>query len=303
MNLDLFSLRCFVAVAESKHFGNAARTLFVSQAQLSKRVRDLESEFGAVLLDRTTRSVELTEAGAELLVEAREILAQLDSLEERVRRAARGEAGTLTLGVVGSTTFTILPRIMRVLRAALPDVDVSILAELLTPAQEAKLRDHQLDAGILRLPVRLPGLTWRPLDRDPLVLAVPENHYLADHSGPVDPRELRDDPLIVYPRQSGSVVGEAVLRQCTKAGFEPHVAVEVSETSTMLGLVSAGIGAAFVPASAQRLAVDDVRVLPLASPEYVEIALAWREDDTSPVLRSFLSALDAEGVFLDSQPT
>lgn len=299
MSLDLFSLRCFVEVARTRHFGNAARELYVSQAQLSKRIRDLEDELGAVLLDRTTRSVELTEAGAEALAEAREILAHVTTLEESVRRAARGEAGSLTLGVVGSTTFTILPRIMRVLRHQLRTVDVSIVAELLTPTQERMLHNHQIDVGILRLPIRTKGLTWRTIDRDPLVLAVPESHRLAGCVEPVDPRRFRDDPFIAYPTSSGSVVRDAAIRQCSAAGFEPNVVVEVSETSTMLGLVSAGVGVALVPRSARRMAVDDVKILALTNPTHVQIALAWREDDTSPLIRRFLSALDAEGLFLD----
>lgn len=297
MTLDLFSLRCFVEVAKSRHFGHAARTLFVSQAQLSKRIRDLETYLDVVLLDRTTRSVELTEAGADVLVEAREILARVAALESRARRAGRGETGLLSLGVIGSTTFTILPRVMRVLRRDLPDVEVVIAAELLTPMQERMLRDHEIDVGLLRLPVRGPGLTWRIVGRDPIVLAVPSSHRLAQVEGPVDPRRLRDERLVSYPTRAGSVVGDAVLRLLSSAGIEPHVAVEVTDTSTMLGLVSAGVGVALVPSSARRMAVDDVAVLELTNPTHVDIALAWREDDTSPLLRTFLSALDADGLF------
>lgn len=296
MTLDLFSLRCFVEVARSRHFGEAARTLFVSQAQLSKRVRDLEQYLDVVLLDRTTRSVELTEAGAEVLVEAREILARVASLESRARRAARGEAGQLTMGVVGSTTFTILPRIMRVLRRSLPEVDVAIAADLLTPMQERMLRDREIDVGLLRLPVRATGLAWRTVDRDPIVLAVPSTHRLARTQGPVDPRRLRDERIVSYPTRSGSVVGDAVLRLLSSAGVEPNLAVEVTDTGTMLGLVAAGVGVALVPSSARRMAVDDVVVLELLNPTHVDIALAWREDDTSPLLRTFLSALAADGL-------
>lgn len=302
MTIDLFSLRCFVAVAETQHFGNAARALFVSQAQLSKRIRDLESELGAVLLERTTRSVGLTEVGAEVLVEARQVLSHISAMEEKARRAVRGEIGTLALGVVGSVTFTLLPRIMRVLRQELPGVDVSIRAELLTPEQERMLHGHEIDMGILRLPVRSSGLTWRVIDRDPLMAAVPRDHRLARLDEPVDATEFRDEPMVIYPRTSGSVVGEAVVRQCARAGFEPNVAVEVTDTSTMLGLVSAGIGIALVPSSASRLAVEDVVMRQIRHPEMVEIAVAWRENDTSPLLRSCLSALRESGAFLEPGP-
>lgn len=298
MTLDLFSMRCFVTVAEKQHFGNAARALFISQAQLSKRIRDLETELGAVLLNRTTRSVELTEVGAEVLADARQVLAHVDAMEDKARRAVRGEIGTLSLGVVGSVTFTILPRIMRVIGQALPGVDVRIVAELLTPAQEEMLASHQIDVGILRLPVRSAGLKWNVIDRDPLVAAIPSGHRLAEGDVPLDGGQLRDEPMLVYPGSSGSVVGEAVRRQCARAAFDPDVAVEVSDTSTMLGLVSAGIGIALIPRSAASLATSAVTLRELQEPERVEIALAWREDDTSPLLRAFLTALRDDDFFL-----
>lgn len=299
MNLDLFSLRCFVAVAEERHFGRAAQTLYVSQAQLSKRIRDLESDLGAILFHRTTRSVEPTEVGIEILAEARQVLGHLDAMEARVRSHTRGERGTLVLGVIGSITYTLLPQIMRVLRRELPDVSVTLDAELLTPDQERLLHRRELDVGILRLPVRAPGLAWRLLDRDPLVAAVPAGHRLAITDGPVPISVLRNEPMVVYPRASGSVVGESVRRMCSSGGFEPRVAVEVSDTSTMLGLVSAGIGMALVPSSARRLAVSDVRFVEVENPEYVDIAVAWRSDDTSPLVRAFLAALNRAGLFAD----
>ena len=299
MNIDLFSLRCFVTVADERHFGKAARTLYVSQAQLSKRIRDLESDLGVILFNRTTRSVEPTELGAEVLEEARQVLAHLDAMVGRVQSLARGERGTLKLGVVGSITYTLLPRIMRVLRRELPDVQVTLDSELLTPDQERLLQRRELDVGIVRLPVRDPGFSWRLLDRDPMVAAVPAAHRLALADGPVPVGVLRNEPMVVYPRASGSVVGEAVRRMCSRGGFEPRVAVEVSDTSTMLGLVSAGIGIALVPSSARSLAVSDVHFVEVDQPEYVDIALAWRSDDSSSLLQAFLAALGRAGLFID----
>lgn len=296
--MDIFSLRCLIEVNRTRHFGRAAQALFISQAQLSKRIRDLEVELGSVLLDRTTRNVELTPAGAEALAESREIVHHVNELEKNVRSVAAGETGSLSLGVVGSATLTILPRLMRILHRDLPGINVGVVAELLTPAQEELLEDHRIDIGLLRLPVRSPRLVWRTVDHDPLVLVVPESHRLAGGTSLVDVRQIRDEPFIAYPADSGSVVRDAVLNQCRVAGFVPNVTIEVSETSTILGLVSSGLGVSLVPQSARGMAPAGTVIRELVDPKEIEIALTWREDNMSPILRRFLNAVEDEGLFL-----
>lgn len=300
MSVDLFSLECFVKVAETQHFGNAARELFVSPAQLSKRIRDLEHTLDVALFHRTTRNVELTEVGAEVLPEARQILSHVSALETAAERAAEGSAGTLSIGVVGSTTFTVLPECLRILHDTLPDVSITIAADLLTPMQEKMLTSGEIDVGILRLPVRTEGIVYRVVDHDPLVAALPPGHRLGTSERPIDASELKDDSFIIYPARSGSVVREAILNQCARAGFDPMVAVEVSDTSTGLGLVSSGVGVALVPASARKMAVPNVSMVELQDPSSVEIAIAWREGSESAVLKAFLSQVASAGLFIQA---
>jgi DNA-binding transcriptional LysR family regulator len=125
--------RYFVAVAEEGHFGRAAGRLHLAQPQLSQQVRQLEAELGVRVFARTTRKVELTPAGELLLAPARRILADVDTASVDVQRAERGEIGRLSVGFTGSATYELLPSMATALRAELPDVELDVHGEMLTP--------------------------------------------------------------------------------------------------------------------------------------------------------------------------
>src|SRR5689334_18608613 len=124
--MELADLRSFVVLAEELHFGRAAERLHVTQPPLTRRIRRLEAELGVLLLRRTTRRVELTDAGRELLVESRRALAALDAAVESVRRTHRGETGRLLVGSVSSAVDGFLPALVREFRLRNPGIEVSI---------------------------------------------------------------------------------------------------------------------------------------------------------------------------------
>ncbi len=295
--MDVSDLRTFLVVAEERHFGRAAERLGISLAQVSQRVRRLEDALDAELLIRTTRSVSVTEIGQELVTEGRDLLAQIDGLAQHVRRLAGGQEGTLRLGVIGSVTYTLLPRIAQIIETALPGVKLKVDAGMFTPAQEQALLDRSIDVGVLRLPLRAPGLSYRMVASDPLVLVLATGHRLADRPE-VQVEDLREEAFITYPHASGSVVREAVLRQCERAGFVPHSLLEVSDTGTMIGLVASGLGVALVPRSAQSLRIAGVKYVDLSITENMDIALTWRRAGNSAVLRRVLGALEDAGMFI-----
>src|SRR5690242_638633 len=121
--MELCHLRYFVAVAEERHFGHAARRLHMAQPPLSQQIRQLEGELGLQLLKRTTRKVEVTAAGAAYLERAREILRAVDDAAREATRIAAGRVGRLRVGCVGSATYSLLPSLARRLQAELPDVE------------------------------------------------------------------------------------------------------------------------------------------------------------------------------------
>jgi DNA-binding transcriptional LysR family regulator len=286
--VELRHLRSFVAVAEERHFGRAAERLHIAQPPLSQQIRRLEAELGAPLLYRTTRSVELAPAGEVLVMRAREILAAVDSATEDARRAARGEFGRLAVGFTGSATYALLPQFAVALRSALPGVVLDLRGELLTPAQVAGLLDGSLDLGVLRPPVREPELEVEILWREPLVAVLPEAHRLA-RAAVVPLEQLRDEPFVTYPSHFRSVLHDAVEATCAAHGFRPRVVLEASETATLVSFVAAGIGVSLVPDSVRHMTVHGAVYRPLGpGAAEVELAVAWRRDDRTPVLERAL---------------
>jgi DNA-binding transcriptional LysR family regulator len=289
--VELRHLRYFVAVAEERHFGRAAERLHIAQPPLSQQIRRLEGELGAPLLHRTTRSVELAPAGEVLLDRAREILAAVDGAAEDVRRASRGEFGRLAIGFTGSATYAMLPQLAAALRSALPGVVLDLRGELLTPAQVAGLLDRTLDLGLLRPPVHERELAVEVVRSEPLIAVLPEAHPLAAEDA-VALEALAEEPFVVYPSHFRSVVHDAVEETCAAHGFLPRVALEVSETATLVSFVAAGIGVSLVPESVRHMTVHGAVYRPLAGEAAgVELAVAWRRDDTTAVLARALEVV------------
>jgi DNA-binding transcriptional LysR family regulator len=280
--MELRRIQYFVAVAEEAHFGRAAERLRMAQPPLSQQIKALEAEMGVVLFHRTTRKVELTPAGERFLDRARAILADVDDAVTEAGQVAAGMVGRIAIGFTGSATYDLLPSLVRVLRADLPGIELDIHGEMLTPDQVTALTDGTLDLGLLRPPVRNTALEVQVLRREPLIAVLPEHHPLAVHDR-VRLADLRDDPFITYPSHNRSVVYEAVIDACQRAGFVPASVNEVSETSTMVSFVAAGLGVALVPASVQHLRITGATYLPLAgTTQEVELALATRAGETSP---------------------
>jgi len=280
--MELRRIQYFVAVAEEAHFGRAAERLRMAQPPLSQQIKALEAEMGVVLFHRTTRKVELTAAGERFLERARAILASVDEAVTEAAQVADGRLGRIAIGFTGSATYDLLPSLVRVLRADLPGIELDIHGEMLTPDQVTALTDGTLDLGLLRPPVRNTALEVQVLRREPLIAVLPEHHPLAVHDR-VRLADLRDDPFITYPSHNRSVVYEAVIDACQRAGFVPASVNEVSETSTMVSFVAAGLGVALVPASVQHLRITGATYLPLAgTTQEVELALATRAGETSP---------------------
>jgi DNA-binding transcriptional LysR family regulator len=292
--MKLRHLQSFVAVAEELHFGRAAERLHMAQPPLSEQIRQLEAELGVTLLHRTTRRVELAPAGEVLLARAREILASVDRATQDTQRAARGELGRLAVGFTGSSTYALLPALAAALRSALPGVLLELHGELLTPAQVASLLDGTLDLGLLRPPVRQRELAFEVIRWEPLIAAIPQAHPLAAADA-VPLEKLSAEPFISYPSHFRSVLHDAIEETCAAHGFLPRVAHEVSETATLVSFVAAGLGVSLVPESTRHMTVDGAVYRPLAGDTTtVELAVAWRRDDVTPVLERALKVVRSE---------
>ena len=289
--MELRHLRYFVAVAEERHFGRAAERLHMAQPPLSQQIRQLEGELGVTLLRRTTRRVDLTDAGAAYLDQARRILAAVDDAGLEAQRVQAGLTGRLVIGCVGSATYSLLPMLARSLREELPGVDFSFRGEMLVPDQVDALLAGGIDLALLRPPVDEPGLAVRPLRTERLIVALPEGHRLADRRR-IRIADLRHEDLVMHPARGRSVMHGLVTSLCREAGFLPRVRHEVAETSTLVTFVASGLGVAVVPEPVAALGVPGAVYRPLASSRArVELAAATRTGDDSAALERGLEVL------------
>lgn len=291
--MNLRRLECFVVVAEELHFGRAADRLQMAQPPLSQQIGRLEAELGVELLRRTTRSVRLTEAGAAYLERARRILDEVEDAGHEARLVASGAVGRLSLGCVGSVTYSLLPALARGLSEALPRVELSFRGEMLVPDQVAALRSGSIDVALLRPPVSSPDITLRVLRRDRLVLAVPGDHRLAGRTR-VAMRSLRDESFLVHSGRRGSVMYGALLTLAREAGFAPTIKHEVDETSTLVTLVAGGLGVALVPEPVSALQLGGVSYVAISDKAAeTELAVAHLADRSEPYLWRSIEAIEA----------
>lgn len=289
--MELRHLRYFAAVADTCHFGQAAATLHVAQPALSYAIRQLEAELDVTLFIRTTRQVSLTPAGEYLRPQAERILAGVDEAVDGVRRIAAGRSGLVRLGLTGIAAFSHLPRIARVVKRELPDVDLHIQSDMLTPGQCDALRAGAIDLGLLRPPAIGDDIETRVIDHEPLVLAVSADHRLAVEPV-VSAVDLRNEPFVMYDSRD-SAVNDAAMRTCRAAGFVPQRAHQATGTTVLLALVAAGLGVAVLPASVRALPLDGLVVRDLVDADTVEVALAWRRGVDNPVIAAVADTIAA----------
>jgi len=295
LRLELRHLRYFVAVAEELNFTRAAERLHIAQPPLSTQIRLLEEELGAQLFEREKRRVYLTQAGREMLDRARAILAAAEQAKDAVRRTANGETGELRLGYAASAMFTeVLPGAIRNFQKRHPRIRLHLL-EVPSIDQLYALHNRELDVGILRRPdTAIPaGVHLEDWYEAPLVAALPKAHRLAalDELRITD---LKDEPLILFPRQSGIGLYWRVVDLCVKAKFRPRIARETRDYAVMIGLVSAGVGIALVPSDTQCIGLEGVTYRPVQGKDAVSaIEIAYRPDHGDEHLAHLLDELRA----------
>jgi DNA-binding transcriptional LysR family regulator len=294
MNLELRQLRYFVTVAEELHFGRAAIRLHMTQPPLSQTIQALEATLGTPLFARNNRNVALTPAGTAMLPEARRILLQMQALPDLAQRAAAGEIGRLSLAFVSTADYSVLPAFLREFRAAFPQVQID-LREATSDVQLEDLLQGRIDAGLLIPPISDKvkiDLDYKAVLSEPLIVAAPQGLKALRDKKTVSIADLREQPLIIFPRRIAPALHDAILACFHEAGLTPHIEQEAIQMQTIVGLVSAGMGIALVPQSVSNLQRPGVEYRALAGkPPVVETGLAWRRDNHSPVLRAFLELL------------
>lgn len=285
---DLNQLRCFVVVAEELHFGRAALRLHMTQPPLSRQIQVLEHIVGALLLERTSRSVRLTAAGRSFLPEARRILKLSENATRIAQRIALGKAGSIKIGFTAATAYSFLPDLVKACRGRLPEVDLS-LREMVSGDQLEALASGQLDIGLLRPPVARPEYHAVRVATETLLGAIPEGHPLAAREM-IRLRDFDGEPFIMYSPYESRYFHDLIAARFNAAETLPRFVQHVSQIHSALAMVRAGLGLAVVPSAAASLNFAGVRLVPLeiAPPAPVELFLVWRRDAENPLLAPFL---------------
>jgi len=289
MNLpETWQLRYFIAVAERLHFGRAAAALHISQPPLSRAIRALEEQLGAVLLARSRRRVELTPEGEHFLGEARRIVGQLERAATEVRGMAAGERGRLRIGFVSLADYGVLPGLLKAYKAAQPGVALA-LREMLSPEQATALAAGELDFGLLLPPVT-GDLEHVAVQSERFVAALPARHSLARLRGKLAVRDLTDEAFVMVPREIAPGLYDIVAGLAARAGFSLQVSQEAIQMQTVVSLVSSGLGVAIVPASIANLGRSGVVYRQIAdSHPRLDLWLAWRRGTLGAAAREFVA--------------
>lgn len=289
--MELRQLRYFMAVSEELSFIRGAARVGVSQPPLSRQIANLESELGVRLLDRNKHGVALTEAGRVFYTEVQGTLSSLDRAVKAALRAAKGQVGSLSLGFGGSAAYTFTPRLLRRFRELYPGVELSLHNVPMTSQFDA-LNEKRIDIAFLMLPVADERLATKVLLRDPLNVALPSGHPLCKRKV-ISLAALEPYDFVVFPRTGGLGFYRQVMELCTKAGFIPKIVQEMAPMESLIGLVGAGVGISIVPSVARKLRIADVEYRPIQERHaVVDFAMAWRRDNTAPVVRAFVDLVD-----------
>ena len=293
--MEYRQLHYFLAIAEEMSFTEAATRLQIAQPALSVQMRHLEDELGVKLIDRSRRTIALTEAGRAMVTEARKLLGSRDNTVELIRKIGSGAIGSLSMGFVSGAANVALPPLLRSFTSGHPEVALTF-RELPPDSLLAALHTKEIDICFIYLPFKDPSLTQRVVSREEFVVALPDTHRLAS-SARVAIGDLRDEPFVMPARYRIPGLRAQILDICRDAGFEPHVAQDnIWLHQTMIGVVAAGNCVALMPENIQVLSPPGVvyRRLSGAKSHPLELAAVWRRTDQSPVLQAFVSTLPTE---------
>lgn len=291
MNIELRHLRYFIAVAEELHFGRAATRLNISQPPLSQQIQLLEQEIGARLLARTNRSVQLTAAGQQFLLDARQIMLNVTKAAEKAARLHRGHEGELRIGFTSSAPFiTAVSDALFNFRQRFPAVHVQ-MQEINTRQQLAPLSDGRLDLGVMRNTDLPDNLNHQLLLREPMYALVHRAHRLATRQK-IALSDLAQEAFVFFDPSVGTALYSEVLELLRRYQIQPNIAQEVGEAMTIIGLVSSGLGVSILPASFHRVRLSDVVWIPLEEQDaQSEVWLVWSKQREIPAVTAAMMSL------------
>jgi LysR family transcriptional regulator, hca operon transcriptional activator len=291
--MELRHLRYFVAVAEEGSLTVAAqKRLHTAQPSLSRQIHDLELELGVQLLIRGPRGIELTAAGRVFLDHARIALLQVEAAGEAARRAAQPPRTSFAIGFLTGYEMDWLPAIMEILHTELPSTEVVIHSQD-SPDLAAGLIRGKIDLAFLRPEKQAPGLKFRLLRKDPLIVLMPHDHALAARSS-IRPQDIAGEIFIGVSAIRAPTLRTAIEDYAKRTGVALKPQHQAENIAMAISLVASTGGVCLLPLYAQNLLPKTVVSRPIqGAPPMVDLVVGYNEANTSPLLKSLLSKVDA----------
>jgi DNA-binding transcriptional LysR family regulator len=292
--LNVGRLRVLTEVARRGSFSGAAEELSYTQSAVSQQVATLEAETGMTLLERHPRGVRVTPAGRALVEHAEGILARLEAAETELSAIAGLRAGRLRMASFPTAGATLMPLAIATFRSSYPEIELT-LSEGEPEEIAPRLRSGEFDLALLfefdEPEEGLDGLKRIELLKDPMYLALPHAHRLAEKRG-LRLEDLRAEAWV--QTSHSSPCARHVVRSCHAAGFEPNVSFESDDYQTVQGLVAAGVGVALIPELALSVVREDIAIRALAPrpPVRQVIAAAPTDARLSPATPAMLAILE-----------
>ena len=246
--MNLKDFKYLVALADTGHFGKAAEKTFVSQPTLSAQLRKLEDYLGVKLVERSPKNVRLTEVGKQIVVRARRMLDESNEIIALARNNTDPYSGKLKIALIPTIGPYLLPRVMKRLRKALPDLGL-MLYEYQTEPLLKLLRDGDIDVGIMALPAPQDGLESRELYQEEFTVALPNHHPLTEKTT-IKAQDLRGHTLLLL--EDGHCLRDQALEVCSRVGVREADDFRATSLETLRQMVVAGLGITLLP----ELAVD-----------------------------------------------
>lgn len=292
--MELRHLRCFVALAEERHFGRAAARLAMTQPPLTTAIQQLEASVGARLFERNSRGVAITAAGAALLPRALALLEQAAAAAREARDVGLGLAGSLRIGFAGTVLYRGLPQVLQGFAAAHPRLRLS-LHELSSAEQLAELAQDRLDLGFVHTPRVPPGFSQILLSSQAFMACLPAGHALAGEGGAaLALKQLAGAPFALIMRAVSPDYHDRILAACAEAGFEPDRRFELRHWLSVVSVIAQGLGVGLVPAALQQAGLPGVVFRPLAAPlAPYDTHCLWRTQRDLAALQAFLDTVRA----------
>ena len=289
--MDLRHLRYFIAVAEEGSLTVAAeKRLHTAQPSLSRQMRDLESELGCTLMNRSARGIELTPAGHVFLDHARAVLRQVEAAFEATRRAATPAKASFVLGFLTGYEIEWLSAVMGIMRDELPNTEV-VIHSLSSPDLAAGLMSGKIDLAFLRHERNAPGIIFTLLRNEPLIVLMPADHRLtARHA--IKPQDIVKEQLIGVPAAKSPALRAVTDAYGARLGIDLTPDHDVDNLSMAMSLVVSTGGIALMPLYARNLLPATVISRPLqGAPPTIDLSLGYHEANTSPLLKTIVSKI------------